>query len=681
MAKELSIRLAEKTPDGVHIFRVSGALGVEGSAGIQGLLDACMKEGVNKIVLDLHEVGFISSAGMGAFLSAVGELRKKTGDIIFARMQDKILSVFKNLDVLDYFIVADDVEQAVERFRGGQLPQPPSIEELTAGSGHAGREEVGASAALFSLLAAYADILGTDADASVQLSQIVDVTANYLAIEQCAFVPLTEALGLATAAARGAPPAPTAEVKSVLAGSLAGKEIVAVDQLPTINKELAAWAAESRAHFIMPLAVGGKPVALLAVGDKKDGKSISTEEKRILRYLRTSLNLALEGRMLARQLAGESPGDKKVISRRTMEMETLFSVSQSLAGAMETEKMLPTFLMMITGQYGTDRAAVLLPGAGGEFVVRSSRGVDESALSEMVLPKKGLAEIVGAQIGPAVLAVISLTLDEEYRPQIKPFVNQGLAVLAPMRYKNRLIGIVALGAKISGRDFDPDELRLLDALVNLAAVSIETALLLEKTKKNYGGLVRALISAIEAKDKFTRGHTERVTLYAAALADEIGLPEEERQNLLFGAVLHDVGYLGVPEEILRMPDGITEQQLEELRQHPLIGCNILKDIPLLSKALDAVRSHHESYDGSGYPDGLAGEDIPIIARIVAVADTFDAITTDRRYRKAKSKEEALEEIKKNRGTQFDPAIADRFVELVESGRLDTIKKGRKKQEG
>jgi HD-GYP domain-containing protein (c-di-GMP phosphodiesterase class II) len=299
----------------------------------------------------------------------------------------------------------------------------------------------------------------------------------------------------------------------------------------------------------------------------------------------------------------------------------------------------------------------------------------------MVMPREGLAEIVGAQIGPAVLAVISLTLDEEYRPQIKPFVNQGLAVLAPMRFKNRLIGIVALGAKISGRDFDPEELRLLDALVNLAAVSIETALLLEKTKKNYSGLVRALISAIEAKDTFTRGHTERVTLYAAAIADEIGLTEEERQNLLFGAVLHDVGYLGVPEEILRMPNGITEEQLDELRRHPLIGCNILKDIPLLSKALDAVRSHHECYDGSGYPDGLAGEDIPIIARIVAVADTFDAITTDRRYRKAKSKEEALKEIKKNRGSQFDPAVADLFIELVESGRLEVIKKSRKKQEG
>jgi putative nucleotidyltransferase with HDIG domain len=242
-----------------------------------------------------------------------------------------------------------------------------------------------------------------------------------------------------------------------------------------------------------------------------------------------------------------------------------------------------------------------------------------------------------------------------------------------MRFKNRLIGIVGLGAKISGRDFEADELRLLGALVDLAAVSIETAHLLEKTRKNYAGLVRALISAIEAKDKFTRGHTERVTRYAATLADEVGLDEDQRQNLLFGAVLHDVGYLGVPEEILRMPNGITEEQLAELRRHPLIGAKILKDIPFLKKATDAVRHHHENYDGSGYPDGLAGDHIPLIARIVAVVDAFDAITTDRRYRKASSKEEAVEEIRKNRGKQFDPAIADAFIRLVENGRLDVIK--------
>ncbi len=681
MPKELKINLSEKTPDGVHVFKVAGTLGVEGSAGIQGLLDACLKEKVYRIVLDLEDVDLISSAGMGAFLSAVGELRKKNGDIIFAKMQDRIMTVFRNLDVLDYFIVADDVAKAIDRFRGGELPRPLTIEELTAGSAaEAGAREAGPARALFSLLAAYADILGADAGLDRKLSQIVDVTANYLALSQCLFVPLNDGLGLEPAAARDAVPVLNERDRSVLADSLPAEKVSAVEKLPAIKKELADWAAKSDVRFLLPLGAGQKPVAALVVGGKKDGSPFTNEERRLLRYLQTSLELALECYLLSERAVGEPPGAKKKIERKLMEMETLFTVSRGLAEALETEKMLPTFLMMATGQFSTDRAVILLYTAGGGFEARAARGIDDDALPKLALPPEGLAELIAAQTGPALVDTLARTLEGRDRRQIQPFLDEGFAALAPMRFKNSLIGIVGLGAKISGRDFEADELRLLGALVDLAAVSIETARLLEKTRKNYAGLVRALISAIEAKDKFTRGHTERVTRYAAVLADEAGLDEDRRQNLLFGAVLHDVGYLGVPEEILRMPDGITEEQLAELRRHPLIGVNILKDIPFLKKAADAVRHHHENYDGSGYPDGLAGDDIPLIARIVAVVDTFDAITTDRRYRKANSKEEAVEEIRKNRGKQFDPAIADAFIRLVENGRLDVIKAKRPHRE-
>jgi anti-anti-sigma factor len=681
MAKELKIELAKKTPDGIHIFGVSGALGVEGSAGIQGLLDACLKEKVYKIILDLEGVTFISSAGMGAFLSAVGELRKKRGDIIFAKMRDKILTVFKTLDVLDYFIVAEDVDDAVERFRGGKLPEPPSIEELTAAATDE-KEFLGPGVAhpLFSLLAAYADIFGAEAELSHKLSQLVDVTANYLALDQCAFVPLSETLGLATTAARGSVPVPTAAVKETLASALAAGEIAAVEKLPRLTKEIAAWAGKSRARFLLPLGNGGSPAAVLVVGDRRDGTPVSPEERRILRYLKTSLNLALDSHVKSGH-AVESAGDKRRIGRKAMEMETLFEISRGLAEAHETEKMLPNLLMMATGQFGTDRALMLLGDADGGFAARASRGIDKNNLDHFALPAEGLAEVVHNQGAPAVIGVLAFNLDDRYRHQMKPFTAEGIAVIAPMCFKNELVGILGLGAKLSGREFDADEIRLLGALVDLAAVNIETARLLDRTKRNYAGLVRALISAIEAKDEFTRGHTERVTLYASALADELRLNKNRKQDLLFGAVLHDVGYLGVSEEVLRMPDGITEEQLAELRRHPLIGVNILKDIPLLRKALGAVRHHHEWYDGSGYPDGLAGEDIPLIARIVAVADSFDAMTTDRRYRGAKSKEEALAEIERSRGAQFDPAVVNAFVKLVESGRLDVIELKPRKKEG
>jgi anti-anti-sigma factor len=681
MAKELAIKIVKRTPDGIHVFKVSGALGVEGSAGMQGLLDACLKEKVYRIVLDLHAVDFISSAGMGAFLSAVGEMRKKNGDIIFAKMQNKILTVFKTLDVLDYFIVADDVDQAVERFRGGKLPKPPSLEELTTAAAETtGALEPRVRQALFSLLAAYADILGADREINRKLTQIVDVTANYLAVGQCAFVPLAEDVGLAAAAARGDFPAVDEAVKSALAAYPPAQGIIAGEELASRNRELVKWAAKNRVRLLLPLGPPERAIAVLVVGEKRDGRAVTNEEKRLLRYLGTSLNLALEKHLLTGRPGGESPGAQKEIGRKVMEMETLFAVCQGLAEALETEKMLPTFLMMATGQFSTDRAVILLRAADGGLEVAAARGIDDETLHELTIPPLGLTALIDGYTGPALVDALAAELEDRDRPQIEPFVEQGIAVLAPIRFKKRLIGAVGLGTKITGRNFEPDELRLLGALVNLAAVSIETARLLDKTKKNYGGLVRALISAIEAKDTFTRGHTERVTLYAAALADEVGLNEDQRQDLLFGAVLHDVGYLGVPEEILRMPDGITEEELAELRRHPLIGVNILKGIPLLRNAADAVRYHHEKYDGSGYPAGLAGADIPFIARIVAVADTFDALTTDRRYRKAKSKEEAVEEISRNRGVLFDPAVVDAFLRLCEAGRLDIIKTKRRKQE-
>lgn len=681
MAKELAIRMVEKTPDGVHVFKVSGSLGVEGSAGIQGLLDACLKEKAYRIILDLQKVDFISSAGMGAFLSAVGEMRKKGGDIIFVKMQSKILTVFKTLDVLDYFIVADGVAQAIDRFRRGKLPKPPSLEELTAAATEtAGTLEPRVGQALFSLLAAYADILGAPRETNRKLSQIVSVTANYLALGQCAFVPVADDAGLAATAARGNFPAVGDAVKSALADFAPSQGIVAAEELASHNRELAKWAAKNGVRLLLPLGPAEKAIAVLAVGEKKDGRAFTNEEKRLLRYLGTSLNLALETHLLTAAGAGEPPGAQKEIGRKVMEMETLFAVCQGLAEALEAEKMMPTLLMMATGQFSTDRAIILLDAAGGGWEVGAARGIADETLHALTIPPGALAALIDRQTGPALVDALARELEDRDHPQIEPFAEQGIAVLAPMRFKNRLIGIVGLGTKITGRAFGADELRLLGALVNLAAVSIETARLLEKTKKNYGGLVRALISAIEAKDTFTRGHTERVTLYASALADEVGLNQDQRQDLLFGAVLHDVGYLGVPEEILRMPDGITEEQLAELRRHPLIGVNILKGIPLLRNAADAVHYHHERYDGSGYPDGLAGEDIPFIARIVAVADTFDALTTDRRYRKAKSKAEAVEEINRNRGVLFDPAVVDAFVRLCEAGRLDVIKTKRRTEE-
>lgn len=180
---------------------------------------------------------------------------------------------------------------------------------------------------------------------------------------------------------------------------------------------------------------------------------------------------------------------------------------------------------------------------------------------------------------------------------------------------------------------------------------------LEKVEYGYGEGVRALAAAIEVKDPYTKGHLERVADLAVAIGEEMGLPPERLRVLAIGATLHDIGKLGVADSILRNPGRLSGDDLAEMRRHPLQGDVILRSIPSLKKAVALVRHHHEWWNGAGYPDGRKGEAIPLEARIIAVADMFDALTSSRAYRSAWTRERALEQVRQETGTHLDPACA------------------------
>ena len=176
-------------------------------------------------------------------------------------------------------------------------------------------------------------------------------------------------------------------------------------------------------------------------------------------------------------------------------------------------------------------------------------------------------------------------------------------------------------------------------------------------------LVASLVSAIEAKDKYTLGHSERVSKYATALASKMGLPEEKVEELRIAGLLHDVGKIGIDDEILKKPAKLTKSEYEEVKKHPAIGSWILNTLELSDTTMDAINYHHERIDGKGYPLGLTGKELSIEAQIIALSDAYDAMTSDRPYRKAMSNEEAINEIKKCSDTQFNPEL----VRLVEEG--------------
>lgn len=177
-------------------------------------------------------------------------------------------------------------------------------------------------------------------------------------------------------------------------------------------------------------------------------------------------------------------------------------------------------------------------------------------------------------------------------------------------------------------------------------------------------MIQTLSTTIEAKDEYARGHSHRVAEYAALIADELGWSSEEIMNLKYAAHLHDIGKIGIPDMLLNKPARLTPEEYSVIKEHTVIGAEILKNISLIPHVAEVARSHHEHYDGTGYPDGLAGEDIPLSARIVAIADSYDAMNSRRIYRNALPPEKIFEEIENNRGIQFDPELADIFLKLL-----------------
>lgn len=185
-------------------------------------------------------------------------------------------------------------------------------------------------------------------------------------------------------------------------------------------------------------------------------------------------------------------------------------------------------------------------------------------------------------------------------------------------------------------------------------------------------MMQTLATTIEAKDEYTRGHSYRVAEYAALIAKELGWSQDEITNLKHAAHLHDIGKIGIPDSVLNKPTQLTENEDNLLKKHTIIGAEILKDVTLIPHVVEVTRNHHEHYDGSGYPDGLAGTEIPIYARIIAVADCYDAMNSRRIYRNVLSQDEIYEEILKNKGTQFDPEIADIFLTLLTENQIPDL---------
>ena len=212
--------------------------------------------------------------------------------------------------------------------------------------------------------------------------------------------------------------------------------------------------------------------------------------------------------------------------------------------------------------------------------------------------------------------------------------------------------------------------RFLEILGAGASAAIARSQLGRRLTESYLQVIRALAGAIEARDRYTAGHTDRVSRMAEIVAGKLGWNDRKMLELRHGCTLHDIGKIGVPDSILNKPGSLTEYERKIMMKHPEMGVKIIEGIDFLRGAIPYILYHHERYDGAGYPMGLEGEDIPIEGRILAVVDTVDAIVSDRPYRKGAPPEQAISELIKHKGTQFDPKVVDIFLKEYQSGAID-----------
>ena len=237
-------------------------------------------------------------------------------------------------------------------------------------------------------------------------------------------------------------------------------------------------------------------------------------------------------------------------------------------------------------------------------------------------------------------------------------------ICALLRSSRRRLGVLHLNRGFTQEAFNRDDLHLADAIAVHLSDAIESGRLLqEKQQDLFVQTVIALAQAIEMRDEYTGGHTQRVTDYSLLLADELRLSAPDCRSLRIGAPIHDIGKIGIDDAVLRKRDKLTVAEFNHMKTHTLKGAAILETIPDLKNAVPIARNHHERWDGSGYPDGLAGDRIPFLARVVAVADTFDAMTTDRPYRAGMTMTAALDQIREAAGGQLDPGCANAFLKL------------------
>jgi len=362
--------------------------------------------------------------------------------------------------------------------------------------------------------------------------------------------------------------------------------------------------------------------------------------------------------MLIRDLANKNTQLEKVVDRLT----TVNQIGNILNSVVDKDNVVEVIVTTLAKTMGAEICSLMLVNTNSdELEVAYAVGLDGKRLRNTAIGE-GISGYVAKEGKP--LLVVDIEKDPRFKLSNDPQYNTTSLVAAPLFVKGNVVGILNVNNKLNGSPFNQDDLDLLTTVAGQAAIAVENSNLYKDIRSSYFDTVRALVNALEAKDKYSKGHSERVTLLAMMIADEMGLPEDKKQSLQHAGVLHDIGKIGISLNILNKGGKLTGEEYDVIKDHPLIGEKILDPITFLKDVKTIVGEHHERFDGKGYPHQKKGSELSLEARILAVADTFDALTSDRPYRKALPFEDAVAEIVRCSSSQFDPQVVEIFLRAI-----------------
>ncbi|MEE9615059.1 MAG: HD domain-containing phosphohydrolase [Thermodesulfobacteriota bacterium] len=429
-----------------------------------------------------------------------------------------------------------------------------------------------------------------------------------------------------------------------------GRQILILDEeekaLLSVHGDRLQGKLTTRPLYLRDSLVGYVATA----GDEGDASQLEF----IARNLMEMINAGYE----IDSLAGE-------VARVYEELSLLANISAKLGSGLEVDRICRVLADEVMKRCPSANVSIMLvkevprdesPQSGMKsfLVPRVSIGKDADKASTMIL--KADTGLIGyvSEIKRAI-TVCDVSEEERFEPLPYPVAR---ILLVPLVVEDTVIGAVVANDKLDGEEFYSPEIKLLSNIASECAISIKKALLYDEIHSMLFSMAEAFSLAIDAKDPYTYGHSKRVSRLAVGIAEELGLPPDTVDWIRLATLLHDTGKIGVPDAILNKADKLEPDEMLKMQEHPALGAKMIGHIQRFTEIARWIRHHHEHYDGSGYPMGLKGDDIPLPARIINVSDTFDALTSTRSYRKAMEKEEALKIMRDSSGTHVDPAILD-----------------------